>query len=81
MRVTVYLSGRLADPASNSTVLELPAGATVDDALAAVRGRPGVIPAALVAVAREHIGTVANHPPQPLNDGDEVFVFAPVAGG
>ncbi len=35
----------------------------------------------LVAVAGEHLGTVASHATRALRDGDELVLIAPVAGG
>lgn len=86
MKVTISISGRYYDrTAAFPNELDLPPGATVDDALIAVQAdRPGVrglVPAALVAISGRHIGTVADHAAQALCDGDELFIFAPVAGG
>ncbi len=86
MRVTISISGRCYDrTAAFPKVLDLPAGATVDDALDAVQedrqGMRGLAPAALVAISGRHIGTVGDHSAQALCDGDELFIFAPVAGG
>ena len=35
----------------------------------------------LVAVSGMHLGTLADHRPQTLKDGDELLLLAPVAGG
>ncbi len=65
--------------------LELPEGATLDEALAAIgellppEGQ--LARSALVAVSGRHVGTVGSHPPQLLQPGDELVVIAPVAGG
>jgi hypothetical protein len=66
-------------------VLDLPVGATVDNALAVLEldacSRRCLVPSALVAVSGQHIGTVADHAVQRLEDDDELLIFAPVAGG
>jgi hypothetical protein len=66
-------------------VLDLPLGATVNDALAVLQrdvcSRRCLVPSALVAVSGQHVGTVADHEALPLGDADELFIFAPVAGG
>jgi len=59
--------------------LDLPAGATVADALAAVRGEPAASrlpPSPLVAVNLKYA-----KPDVVLNEGDEVALIPPVAGG
>jgi len=86
MLVTVTISGRLYDLGPRHPgVLDLPTGATVDDALAVLQRdvscRRCLAPSALVAVSGQHIGTVADHLAQPLADSDDLFIFAPVAGG
>ena len=86
MKVIVSISGRLYDLAAVSLCeIELPAGATVDDALKAlhwdVGGSQCLVPSALIAVSGQHLGTVACHSPQPLAEADDLFIFAPVAGG
>ncbi len=35
----------------------------------------------LVVVSGKHLGTVARHENEPLRDGDELVIIAPVAGG
>ena len=86
MKVTVTISGRLYDRGpQHPGVLDLPKGATVDDALEVLQrdicSRRCLVPSALVAVSGDHIGTIADHQAQPLGDADELFIFAPVAGG
>ncbi|MEQ8786368.1 MAG: MoaD/ThiS family protein [Pirellulaceae bacterium] len=86
MNIRLVISGRSYDKAAQAPeTLELAAGATVDDALAALAellGEEGRLPdSCLVAVAGRHLGTIANHPAEPLRDGDEVVLFSPVAGG
>jgi molybdopterin converting factor small subunit len=64
---------------------ELPDGATVDDVIRMLvdcygQG-PGWSETSLIAVAGRHLGTVASHVSAVLQDGDEVTLIAPVAGG
>ena len=60
-------------------------GATLDDALAAITaqlsGDHPLSASCLVAVSGTHLGTLANHRPKLLKDGDELILLAPVAGG
>jgi len=59
--------------------LELPAGATAGDALAAVRARPGadkLPPRPMIAVNQRYARAEIA-----LADGDEVALIPPVAGG
>lgn len=86
MRVRVVVTGRGYHASADlPSELELPAAATIDDALAALAERlPADAPLAdscLLAVAGKHLGTVAQHPSQELRDGDELVIVAPVAGG
>jgi sulfur carrier protein ThiS len=84
VRITVTTTGRLHSVTSGTRVFDLPAGASVDDVLAALKGEDGEAapsPQALVAVSGDHIGTVADHEQRTLVDNDEVLIFSPVAGG
>lgn len=86
MKVRLVYSGRGYD-----AVAKLPAeipltdGDDIDQLIAAVNqllpdDRP--LPrSAVVAVAGRHLGTVGQHAPQALREGDEVVIVAPVAGG
>lgn len=63
----------------DALALSLPQGATVRDALTAIRGLPGgaaLPPAPLVAVNLEYAT-----PERTLAAGDELAVIPPVAGG
>ena len=64
---------------------DVPDGATVDDVIRMLvdcygQG-PGWSETSLIAVAGRHLGTVASHVSAVLQDGDEVTLIAPVAGG
>jgi len=63
----------------------LPDGATLDDALAVILGHLPVdhplSASCLIAVSGIHLGTMAEHTWKTLNDGDELLLLAPVAGG
>jgi sulfur carrier protein len=60
----------------NSKPCELPASATVADALAAIQAKPPYA----VAVNTVFVPT-PEHPRHPLNAGDRVEVISPVTGG
>ena len=80
MRVTVRLFASYAETFGRAEVpVELPAGATVADCVAALRAEPGaerLPPSPLVAVNRRYA-----RPEVPLAEGDEVALIPPVAGG
>lgn len=86
MRVRLFVSGRHYDLAAKMPEeLTLDDGATLDDALERLRslaseGRQ-LSGSCLVAVSGRHCGTLASHRPEPLRDGDELVILAPVAGG
>jgi len=86
MKIHVVISGRSYHAAETiPDRLTLPDDATVDDALRmlaelAPDGK-GLPQSCLVAVSGTHLGTVRDHKPQPLHDGDELVLIAPVAGG
>ena len=86
MRLRVTISGRNYDAlAAAPSCLELPDGASLDEALAAIAARlpAGVVlpDACLVAVSGTHLGTVKTRQARTLRDGDELLLVAPVAGG
>ena len=86
MQLRLFISGRNYNLAEGiPDRMSLPDGATLDDALEALKGLlPGGtwLPAScLVAVSGRHCGTVASHSGEKLRDGDELVVLAPVAGG
>lgn len=86
MKIRVVMTGRdyhAAEPLPDE--LDLADNASVDDALAqlsAALPQDQSLPAScLIAVAGEHLGTVTNHQPRALRDGDELVLISPVAGG
>jgi len=80
MRVRLRLFASYAEAFGRDEIaLELPAGATAGDALAAVRARPGserLPPKPMLAVNQRYAKAEAV-----LADGDEVALIPPVAGG
>ena len=80
MRVRVRLFASYAEAFGREEIpLELALGATVADCLAAVRTEPAAArlpPSPLVAVKQRYA-----RPETPLEDGDEVALIPPVAGG
>jgi len=86
MKISIVITGRhynLTDALPDS--IDLPEGATVDDALNVVaKAMPAETPlpaSCLVAVGERHLGTIASHEEASLSDGDEVILIAPVSGG
>jgi molybdopterin converting factor subunit 1 len=81
MKLTVRLFAMLRERAGRDSVeIELPAGATVADAILALREQPGLelldrLPVRL-AVNREYAD-----PGQPVSAGDELAAIPPVSGG
>lgn len=86
MKVRLTISGRSYDAAENIPGrLTLPDGCSLDDALQSVadlmpEGR-GLPASCLVAVSGTHLGTLGNHRPHSLEEGDELVLITPVAGG
>ena len=86
MKVKVVISGRSYDAAESiPEYLTLPDGGSVDDALSALVGlfpkeRP-LPESCLIAVSGTHLGTIRSHGPRQLQDGDELVLITPVAGG
>ncbi|HWO89645.1 MAG TPA: MoaD/ThiS family protein [Gemmatimonadales bacterium] len=80
MRITVLLFASYAEALGTDRIsLELPAGSSVGDALAEVRRQPGaerVPPSPAVAVNLKYV-----HRDSPLQEGDELAIIPPVAGG
>jgi len=80
MTVTVRLFASYADKLGRSEIsLDLPDGSTVRDAVSSIGSLPGadaLPPSPLVAVNCEYA-----KPELALNEGDEVALIPPVAGG
>jgi len=86
LNLQIVFVGRRYDAAQSlPDRLCLPDGATLDDALKAIAEHlPGDHPlsaSCLIAVSGAHLGTLADHRPRTLKDGDELLLLAPVAGG
>ena len=86
MNVRVIITGRGYLPAEGLPAsLSLADGATLDDALRTLAQHlpAGEAPGGtcLVAVSGTHLGTVGDHPPHVLREGDELLLVAPMAGG
>ena len=86
MKVRVSICGRHYDQALGlPKELELAEGCRLSEALralaAAVPADSPLPDSCLVAVSGKHLGTVSRHRDQALNDGDELMVLAPLAGG
>ena len=80
MKVRLLLFASYAEAfGRDELLLDLPAGATAGDALAAIRARPGaekLPPKPMIAVNQRYAKAEA-----PLAEGDEVALIPPVAGG
>ena len=86
MKIRVVLTGRSYHTAASLPAeLELPAGASLNDALnqinAVLTAESALPDSCLIAIGGQHVGTVANHPDVELQDGQELVLIAPVAGG
>ncbi len=86
MQIRVVISGRSYDAAESiPETLTLPDETSVDEALSQVASLfpegKSLPSSCLVAVSGTHLGTLGNHRPHTLHDGDELVVIAPVAGG
>ncbi len=86
MKVQVVISGRSYDAAQSvPEFLTLAEGASVDEALRALAelfpDEKKLPESCLIAVSGTHLGTLRSHQPRQLQEGDELVVIAPVAGG
>ncbi len=84
MKIRIAITGRSYHEADSlPDHLTLPDDATLEDALCAVAELlDDALPSScLVSISGRHVGTVASHDNQPLSDGDELLLVAPVAGG
>jgi len=80
VRVTVRLSGPMAQRLGSRRSVELGPGATADDLVAALAQAAGFDPAALRGLAVVAGGSFVSRD-RPLTDGEELDVLVPVAGG
>ena len=86
MRVRVLVTGRGYHTALElPPEVELPGGATVDDALATLAALlpdgKKLPPSCLIAVSGRHLGAVSGYESCTLREGDELVLITPVAGG
>ena len=86
MKIRLIISGKNYHlMASIPDQLDLPDKTSVDEALQQLtellEDETALSPSCLVAVSNRHLGTVANHEPCRLRDGDELVIITPVAGG
>ena len=86
MIIRVMMTGRSYQLSSEMPdTIELAEGATVRDAVARIEsllpGDQRLHTSCLVAVGGQHVGTIGDDLLQALNDGDELVLIAPVAGG
>jgi len=81
MTIRITTAGRAYHQLRLPERIELAAGATTADALTALSAHAALPASCLLALGGKHLGTLANHPPAPLRDGDELLLLAPVAGG
>jgi hypothetical protein len=86
MKLKITYMGRSYDASAPfPPELELPADATVDDALREILSllpAPAALPdSCLVVISGRHLGTVARHENPVLTATDEIVLIAPVAGG
>jgi hypothetical protein len=86
MNVRIVVFGRNYDATEHLPgQLTLPEDCTLDAALerlaALLPGGRQLSDSCLVAVSGTHLGTIGNHRPRTLRDGDELLIVAPVAGG
>ena len=86
MNIRIVVTGRFYHTMDSlPEELTMPDGASVDDALQELTSRlpadQSLPTSCLVAVGGRHLGTLADHQPATLNDGNELVLIAPVAGG
>lgn len=78
--VTARISATLAAGGPTRRALEVPAGATVADAIAALEADLDLAPGALHSAAVSTGGAIVGHDRELLG-GEELAVVVPVAGG
>ena len=86
MKIRLVVSGR-SYPTDGTMPheLTLPDAASVDEALESLQQHlpadNSLPPSSMIAVSGAHLGTLASHQARTLQDGDELVIIAPVAGG
>jgi molybdopterin converting factor small subunit len=80
LQVTVRLSGRVAERLGNRRVVALAEGAVVDDLVAEIARVAGFDPSSSRGLAVVSAGAYVSRG-HPLEDGEELDVIVPVAGG
>ena len=86
MKINLVITGRAYHTTESlPEQLELPEGATLTDAIAALDellpDNQKLPASCVVAISGKHAGTLTQHASPPLADGDELVLIAPVAGG
>ena len=86
MKIRVVVSGRSYHVAEGLPAeIELPESATTQDAISTILQQlpagESLADSCLVAVGGQHLGTLSSHQVHSLQDGDELTLIAPVAGG
>ncbi len=80
MRVKMRLFGPLREAGAAEAWRELPAGGSVADLLADLRGE-GALPEKLLSASAVAVNQEYVQPDRVLHDGDEVAILPPVSGG
>lgn len=81
MKLRLQIMGRRSSGSETlPSELDLAPHATLYDVCAALRSTD-LSPATLIVVSGKHVGTLGNHPPLVLRDGDDLLLLAPIAGG
>lgn len=82
MEIRILITGRMYHLAADvPNALELPEGATVQDALEQLSTQAELPASCLVALNGEHLGTLTQCANRSLGDNAELTLIAPVAGG
>jgi molybdopterin converting factor small subunit len=86
MTIKLVISGRSYDLAAGlAKELTLDEGAGVEQAVQAINALLGegqsLSATCLIAVGSEHLGTISAHTARTLQEGDELTLITPVAGG
>jgi molybdopterin converting factor small subunit len=82
MHIRIVVAGRGYDAHRRlPSTIELPEGATLQDAMTHLAGGVDLPTSCLVVVSGVHVGTLGEFTDRKLDDGDELLLLAPVAGG